>query len=287
MLKFLKENSYNIVRLFLSQIALAVFGLVMTIFTQNMSDMVYLTVGIFCVVFYVYLIYIIVHDIGSKDKPAVDAGRAEPQYLKGLWLGLAANALNIICGIMIFAFGFGLVYQQPARVLNEAGEQIELYFRIEGTGTSEDGKIMTDVEVYTDTGDDIYVYDNGLREAKVRSPRGGNSTLEPCDKEGNEYRLFSRSGDQVSVIAKGGSVPAVENWASDLYGVPKVIATFTQSMYKAVHYELFGNADWFFLVMPLPTILACALAYFLGVKGKRILFFLPELKDPRRKREGR
>lgn len=280
MLKFLKENSYNIVRLFLSQIALAVFGLVMTIFTQGMNDTIYLTVGVFCIVFYVYLIYIIVHDLGSKDKPAVDAGRAKPDYLKGLWLGLCANIVNIICGIMVFAFSFALVYQQPARIVNESGEEVELYFRIQNTGTQQDGKLMSDVNVlYTDSGDDVYTFDNGLREVTVRSPFGGGSSVVPCDKDGNEYRLFSRSGDQINIQQN-----TVKNWASDLYGVPKVIATFTESMYKAVHYELFGNADWFYLIMPIPTILACALAYYLGLKGKRILFFLPELKDPKKKR---
>ena len=278
--QFFKDNSYDIVRLFLSQIALAVFGLVMTIFTQSMDDRIYLTVGIFCVVFYVYLIYIIVHDIGAKDKPAYDAGRLQPDFLKGLWLGLCANALNIICGIMIFVFSFALVYQQPAKVVDETGETVELYFRIQNTGTEQDGKLMSDITVlYTDTGDDVYVYDNGLREVSVRSPFGGGSSVVPCDADGNAYRLFSRSGDQVNLTQN-----TVENWASDLYGVPKVIATFTESMYKAVHYELFGNADWFFLVMPIPTTLACALAYCLGIKGKRILFFLPELKDPKKKR---
>ena len=284
MIKFIKENSYNIVRLFLSQIALAVFGVIMTLVSANWSDMANLTLGVFCIVFYVYLIYIIVHDLGAKDKPAVDAGRAAPSYLKGLWLGLCANALNIVCGIMVFVFGFGLAYQQPARVIDRDGNEITLYFRIENTGTSEDGKIMSDTVVYTDTGDDIWAYDNGYREVNVKSPRGGSSSLVPCDDKGNEYILQSRSGDPVSVVSVGGSVPAKENWASDLYGVPKTIATFTETMFKAVHYELFGNADWFFLVMPVPTVLASALAYYLGLKGKRILFFLPELKDPKKKR---
>ena len=76
----------------------------------------------------------------------------------------------------------------------------------------------------------------------------------------------------------------MDTWASDLYGVPMVTATFIESMYKAIHVSVFGNADWFYLVMPIPAIIAGALGYYMALNGKRILFFLPELKESKRKR---
>lgn len=277
MIKWIKENSYNIFRLFLSQVALAVFGLIMTMWTSRLGDRVFLTAGFFCIFFYVYLIYVIVHDIGERDKPAVDAGRAAPHYLKGLWLGISANILNIICGIMVFVFGFSLVYQQPVTVYNESGEEVKLYLK-----NADTGELAELAGLYSDTGDDVYTYDheNYTREVTLKvgtaSAASGstNGTVIPCDADGNDLILRSRSGDPVG-IAQG----TVKNWASNLYGIPMIIATFTQSMYKAVHVTLFGNADWFYLIMPLPTILASALAYYLGLKGKRILFFLPERKS--------
>ena len=284
MLKFIKENSYDIFKLFLSQIALAFFGLVMTMWTANISDQVFLIVGIFSVIFYIYLIYIIVHDNGAKDRPAVEAGRAKPNYLKGLYLSLCANALNIICGVMVVVFGFFLVYQQPAKAVDATGAETKLYYKIKGSDEIYPVEFVeysdkTMIGLYSDSGDDVYIYDNGMRPVALKQSGSAGETLTPCDKDGNELELFSRSGDTLNIERS-----AVQNWATNLYGVPMVIATFTQAMYKAVHVTLFGNADWFYLVMPLPTIAACTLAYYLGVKGKRILFFLPELKDPKKKR---
>lgn len=279
MIKFIKENSYDIFKLFLSQIALAVFALIMTMWTANVNDTVFFYVGVFCVVFYLYLIYIIVRDYGAKDKPAYDGGRVEPNYLKGLYLGLCANALNIVCGIMIFVFSFFLVYQQPATVYNEAGEAQKLYFRVENDET-----LYPVDEVFSDTGEDVFTYkslDNS-REVVMKLQNQSGQSVTPCDGDGNELLLYSKSGGVVNTVRSG-----VESWASDLYGVPMVIATFTQAMYKAVHVTLFNNADWFYLVMPIPTLIACTLGYYLGLKGKRILFFLPELRDPRSKRRDR
>ena len=278
MIKFIKENSYDIFKIFLSQIALAVFALIMTMWSANVSDTVFFYVGVFCVVFYVYLIYIIVRDYGVKDKPAIDAGRVKPNYLKGLYMGICANALNIVCGIMIFVFGFFLVYQQPVTVTDGAGKAQELYFRVE-----DDETLYPIDELYSDTGDAVFTEKSvdAPREVVLKLQNQSGQTVPPCDKKGNELLLYSKSGGVVNTVKSG-----VENWASDLYGIPMVIATFTQAMYKAVHVTLFNNADWFYLVMPLPTILACTLAYYLGVKGKRILFFLPELRDPRSKKRG-
>lgn len=274
MIKFIKENSYNIFRLFLSQIALAVFSLVMTVWTTKMNYTVFMTVAALCIFFYVYLIYIIAHDIGAKDRPPVEAGRAKPQYLKGLWLGISANIIHIICGVMIFVFGFFLVYQQPVKVYDESGEQIKLYVKTDDKGT-----IAELTELYSDTGDDVFTYDrdNYMREAHLRG--GTSGTVTPVDADGNELILYSKSGDEINL-----SKNIVKNWASDLYGVPRAIATFVQSMFKSLFFTFFGEATWYYLIFPLPTTLACALGYYLGVKGKRILFFLPERKDPKRVR---
>ena len=70
MIKWIKDNSYNMFRLFLSQIALAVFGLIMTMWTSSLSNRVFLTVGIFCVIFYLYLIYVIVR---RRDARSLEA----------------------------------------------------------------------------------------------------------------------------------------------------------------------------------------------------------------------
>ena len=46
MIKFIKSNSYNILMLFLTQIAMAVFALVMSMWTSGISPTIFLGVGI-------------------------------------------------------------------------------------------------------------------------------------------------------------------------------------------------------------------------------------------------
>lgn len=282
MLKFLKTHSYDIFKLFLTQIALAIFALVMTMWTFTMGP-VFLGVGIFCAGFYIYLIYLFTYQIGSEDRPAVAGGRAVANYLKGLWITLTANSINIICGIMVFVFGFFIVYQQPVTVYNEAGDEMELYYKVTTPSAIEGEEpdvVITPIKaLYSDSGDDVFTYDNGKRLVTLKLQYASGQTLVPCDKDGNEFELYSVSGGIINTQQN-----AVETWASDLYGVPMVIATFTQSMFKAIHTQLFANADWFYLIMPIPVIIAGALGYFMAVRGKRLLFFLPEMKESKRKR---
>ncbi len=274
MIKFIKTHSYNIFMLFLTQIALAVFGLVMSMWTSGINSTVFLGVGIFSAGLYVYIIYLKMRELGDEDRPAIVGDRAKPHYLKGLWVTLCANAINIVCGLMVFVFGFFLVYQQPVAILDEAGNEVELYYTVQGDET-----LYPTANLYSDSGDDVFTYDNGKRLVSLKTRYAAGLNLTPCDGEGNELELYSTSGDTVNTERN-----AVDTWASDLYGVPMVIATFTQSMFKALHVNVFGNADWFYLVMPLPALIAGALGYFMAVRGKRILFFLPELKESKSKR---
>ncbi|MBQ4054621.1 MAG: hypothetical protein IJD17_02825 [Clostridia bacterium] len=274
MLKFIKSNSYNILMLFLTQIAMAVFALVMSMWTSGISPTIFLAVGIFGAGLYVYIVYLKMREVGADDRPAVVGNRASADLLKGLKITLCANALNILCGVMVFVFAFFLVYQQPVKVVDESGEPVELYYTVPGDET-----LYPTTGLYSDSGDDVYTFDNGKRLVTLKTRYAAGVSLTPCDPDGNELELYSLSGDTVNTERN-----AVDTWASDLYGVPMVTATFIESMYKAIHVSVFGNADWFYLVMPIPAIIAGALGYYMALNGKRILFFLPELKESKRKR---
>lgn len=274
MIKFIKSNSYNILMLFLTQIAMAVFALVMSMWTSGISATIFLGVGIFGAGLYVYIVYLKMREVGSDDRPAVVGNRETPDFFKGLKITLCANALNILCGIMVFVFSFFLVYQQPVTVLDESGKDVELYYTVPGDET-----LYPATELFSDSGDDVFSFDNGKRLVTLKTRYAAGVTLTPCDENGNELELYSVSGDTVNIEQN-----AVDTWASDLYGVPMVTATFIEAMYKAIHVSIFGNADWFYLVMPIPAIIAGALGYYMALRGKRILFFLPELKESKRKR---
>lgn len=90
-LKFLKENSYYIMRLFVTHIGMAVFGFVLFLTTNQQSKVLMLAAGIFSAAFYAVLSYITMWEAGAKDKPRLDAGRLSLIKGKGFFLSLAAQ----------------------------------------------------------------------------------------------------------------------------------------------------------------------------------------------------
>ena len=263
-----KKYSYDMVKMLLNQAGIAMLGLVMTMATFN-NDKLYFITSILCMIFYVYLLYTMTYDMGRKDKPSVDGGRATLYPLKGLWVSLGANAVNIICGIMIAVFSFFIVMQSPVTVLDQSGNEIQVYTRTEIEGEYS----YNEVALYSNSGGKVSTveYENSKYSDTVNES-GGVSII--YDKDGNELELYSDSGMKLSTHKN-----AVKNWASNLYGVPYVIATFFQSMFAGIRDRFFQNNDFFYLLTPILPVAFSALGYWFGVKGKRIFFFLPERKQ--------
>ncbi|MBQ7821443.1 MAG: hypothetical protein IJ391_04080 [Clostridia bacterium] len=112
MLTFLKENADNIVKLAVNQIAMTIFGLLLSAATVTNKTLLLVT-GILSILFYMYLLYTSAWDIGAHDKIRIDGGRLKRMPLKGLYLSLAANSVNIllaliaiICYYLGVQFGF-------------------------------------------------------------------------------------------------------------------------------------------------------------------------------------
>ena len=111
MLAFLKERSYDIVKMFIHQVALALFGISLAIATGSKSTSPDLTgyqptplqiiTGIFSVVFYLFLIGHLVWEIGVKDKGRISRGETKASRYTGLYLGLAASSLNFLIAVFI------------------------------------------------------------------------------------------------------------------------------------------------------------------------------------------
>ena len=99
MLCFLKENIDNIVKLAVNQIAMTIFGLLLSAATVTNPTLL-LATGILSVLFYCYLLYTSAWDIGARDKIKVDGGRMASIPLKGIYLALAANTLNILLALL-------------------------------------------------------------------------------------------------------------------------------------------------------------------------------------------
>lgn len=99
---FLRDHSYDAVKMFLNQFATAVFGFVLALASSKAQNAVLrnVTSG-FAIAFYLFLLYTMTWEIGFRDKNAIDAGRKENKPFTGLWISLLANSINFLLGIFI------------------------------------------------------------------------------------------------------------------------------------------------------------------------------------------
>ena len=92
------NERYETLKLFLDQIALAVFGVV-TAVASSRSPAFRIIFGVIGIGLYFYIIYATMWEIGAKDRIRVDAGREEKKPAKPLVMGLIANIPNFILGL--------------------------------------------------------------------------------------------------------------------------------------------------------------------------------------------
>ena len=99
----MQKHSYNAVRLFVNQIAISIFGLVLAIACGKVENEI-LQIGssVGAILFYLFLLYAAMWEAGSKDK--LSGSGTLP--LTGLYIGILANSLNIILAIIITVSAF-------------------------------------------------------------------------------------------------------------------------------------------------------------------------------------
>ena len=104
-MRFLKDNSYDIVRLYINQIGITIFSLVLYFSITSLADnpengnlylKVKLGISIFAILFFFALLYTASWDWGANDKIRVDSGKIEKHTSKGALMALIANSLNLI-----------------------------------------------------------------------------------------------------------------------------------------------------------------------------------------------
>ncbi len=65
--------------------------------------------------------------------------------------------------------------------------------------------------------------------------------------------------------------PVSPSWAADVYGVGRLVASLIEGMYSGIVYVVFNFNPWAYLVIIIPSLITCTIAYMAGVKGFRIL----------------
>ncbi len=111
MFRVLKERSYEIVKMFINQIAIAIFGIALSIATGSKSTSTDLTgyqpatlqiiTSVFAVLFYLFLIFTMMREIGAKDASRFKHGETGISRLTGFYMGIAASSVNFLLAIFI------------------------------------------------------------------------------------------------------------------------------------------------------------------------------------------
>ena len=112
-MQFLKKHSYDVVRLFLNQVALAFFGLILFFATGMANDgeigIITLLVSVLSVLFYLYILYATLNEMGMKDAVRIEAGSLKKDTYHGLKLIALAQIPNMVF-ILMMAIGWLLAY---------------------------------------------------------------------------------------------------------------------------------------------------------------------------------
>ena len=114
MKNFFKDGFDTLVKLLVTQLGMTIFGtmLVFTAYAVPNSltrvegkitkfGSTFLIVSLAAIALYLFILYTHIWEKGAKDRIKVDGARMEKQILKGLYLSLIANSINIILGIVM------------------------------------------------------------------------------------------------------------------------------------------------------------------------------------------
>jgi hypothetical protein len=107
-MRFLKENSYDIIRLYINQIGITIFSLVLytsvSSLDKGLSLKLKIAISVFAILFFFALLYTVAWDWGANDKIRIDAGRMKKKRSKGAFLALLANLINfVLAGVCVIS----------------------------------------------------------------------------------------------------------------------------------------------------------------------------------------
>ena len=104
-MRFLKENSYDVIRLYINQIGITIFSLVLYFSVTSLSEnpdnaslyaKVKLGISVFAIIFYFALLYTASWDWGANDKIRIESGKITKRIGKGALIATIAQLPNFI-----------------------------------------------------------------------------------------------------------------------------------------------------------------------------------------------
>ncbi len=104
---FFKQYSYSAFKLFLTQLALALMGMAMALaFGYKGNRGLQVGAGVFVTVFYLFLLYVHMWEVGAKDGIKAAAHGTPRGLWRGFAIALVANALNLLLALLILPGAF-------------------------------------------------------------------------------------------------------------------------------------------------------------------------------------
>ncbi len=99
---FFKRYSYESVLLFVNQIVIGIFGLVLVLAAGRAGNMALrTTTSVFAIIFYLFLQFSSAWRVGSEDRVSIDLGKKNKDLTVPVKIWLLANSLNILLALMI------------------------------------------------------------------------------------------------------------------------------------------------------------------------------------------
>jgi hypothetical protein len=106
MMNFIRDNSYNIFKMFVNQVGMTIFAIVLTLATHQ-NETLLLVVSAFSICFYMVLLYFMTWDIGYEEKLRIESSRLKYVRFKGLYMSLLANVPNFLLAAVITVGYYG------------------------------------------------------------------------------------------------------------------------------------------------------------------------------------
>ena len=107
MKEFLKKYSYTVVKLFVNQIAIALFGVALAFAAAYAkSAPLKIVTGVGSIIFYLFLLYAHMWEVGAKDGISAAARGQARGLWRGFVIGALANAVNLLLALLILPGAF-------------------------------------------------------------------------------------------------------------------------------------------------------------------------------------
>lgn len=112
MKNFFSQHGYTCLKLFINQFVISIFGFSLAMTTASMgNDTFSIAVSVFAVLFYIFLVYNVMWEVGAKDRLSVDLGKKKKNLSTGLLIALVASIPNFIIAIL-YTIGYPFMQSQ-------------------------------------------------------------------------------------------------------------------------------------------------------------------------------